>query len=89
MTSSRSDNIFLKPELICLAFLVLYFLTAAPSLGWRDAPEFAVTTHTLGIAHPAGFPTYSLLTKVLAFIPLGSIPFRLNLFSALFASFSL
>ncbi len=89
MISSRSEKSLLGPEIICLVFLILYFLTAAPSLGWRDAPEFTVTTHTLGIAHPAGFPTYSLLTKALTFIPLGSIAFRLNLFSALFAALAL
>ncbi|MEE9516225.1 MAG: DUF2723 domain-containing protein, partial [Candidatus Adiutricales bacterium] len=89
MISSRSEKSLLGPEIICLVFLILYFLTAAPSLGWRDAPEFTVTTLTLGIAHPAGFPTYSLLTKALTFIPLGSIAFRLNLFSALFAALAL
>jgi len=81
MNSSRSTIFFPRPEIICLIFLVLYFLMAAPSLGWRDAPEFAVTSYTLGIAHPAGFPTYSLLTKALTFLPLGSIPFRVTLFS--------
>ncbi|MBW2623349.1 MAG: DUF2723 domain-containing protein [Deltaproteobacteria bacterium] len=89
MTFSRSEKPLLGPEIICLIFLVLYMLTTAPSLGWRDAPEFTVTTHTLGIAHPAGFPTYSLLSKLLTFIPLGSIPFRINLFSALFAALTL
>ncbi|MBW2092268.1 MAG: DUF2723 domain-containing protein [Deltaproteobacteria bacterium] len=89
MPSSRETVSFPRPEVICLAFLILYFLTAAPSLGWRDAPEFAITSYTLGIAHPAGFPTYSLLSKVLTFLPLGSIPFRVTLFSVLMAVFCL
>ncbi len=89
MPPSRSHAYFPRPEIICLAFLVLYFLTAAPSLGWRDAPEFAVTSYTLGIAHPAGFPTYSLLSKAMTFLPLGSIPFRVTLFSVLMAVFCL
>ncbi|MFH1092496.1 MAG: DUF2723 domain-containing protein, partial [Pseudomonadota bacterium] len=75
--------------MVCLSLLVLYLLTAAPSLGWRDAPEFAATTQTLGIAHPAGFPTYSLLSKLLTFLPLGSLPFRVTLFSAFCAAAAL
>lgn len=86
MTSSRGRGSSFGPELACLGLLVLYLFTAAPSLGWRDAPEFAVTAQTLGIAHPAGFPTYSLAAKALTFLPLGSLPFRLNLFSAFFAA---
>ena len=78
-----------RPEVICLVLLALYVLTAQPSLGWRDNPEFADTTWTLGIAHPAGFPTFSLLTKVITFLPLGGIPFRIALASAFFGVLSL
>ena len=68
----------------CGLLFILYAATAMPGLGWRDAPEFAVATHTLGIAHPAGFPTFSLLTKVFTLIPLGSIPFRITLAESFF-----
>ena len=71
------------PLLVCLVLLVLYLSTASPSVGWRDGPEFADTSHTLGIAHPAGFPTFSLVSKLFTFLPLGSIPFRLTVFVAL------
>jgi len=77
------------PVWICLVLFILYLSTAIPSLGWRDNPEFAASTHTLGIAHPAGFPTYSLLTKAVALLPVGSIPFRLSLAAALFTTLSL
>ena len=66
------------------ALFLLYAVTAMPGLGWRDAPELAVTSHTLGIAHPAGFPTFSLFTKCFTFLPLGSIPFRIALAAAFF-----
>ena len=66
------------------ALFLLYAATSMPGLGWRDAPEFAVTTQTLGIAHPAGFPTFSLLTKCLTFLPFGGIPFRIVLAAAFF-----
>ena len=44
-----------------LAIFFLYLWTTAPFLYWRDAPEFVDTVATLGIAHPAGFPAYTLL----------------------------
>ncbi|PIQ97132.1 MAG: hypothetical protein COV67_05865 [Nitrospinae bacterium CG11_big_fil_rev_8_21_14_0_20_56_8] len=75
-------------------FLILlpwgvYLATLSPTIGHRDAPEFVNTAFALGIAHPAGFPTYSLLAKALTFIPLGSIVFRINLFSATAACLAL
>jgi tetratricopeptide (TPR) repeat protein len=73
------------PEIICLVFLVLYIGTAYAVPGWRDNPEFADAAYTLGVAHPAGFPTYSLLAKMAIFLPLGSIPFRVAAFSGLAA----
>ncbi len=68
-------------------FLILfawawYLLTLAPSILYFDSPEFVNTAYTLGISHPAGFPLYNMLTKSFTLAPLGSIPFRVNLFSA-------
>jgi hypothetical protein len=43
----------------------------------------------LGISHPAGFPTYNLLVKAFTYLPLGSIAFKVNLFSLVFACLTL
>src|SRR5215831_14588375 len=61
----------------------LYIWGLAPTIYWRDSPEFVTAVHLLGISHPAGSPTYSLFAKPLAFLPVGSIALRVNLFSAL------
>ena len=63
----------------------IYLVTLCPTQFYQDTPEFINTAFTLGISHPAGFPTYNLLAKALTFLPLGSIAFRVNLFSALAA----
>ncbi len=70
-----------------LFFLILfawawYLVTLAPSIVHSDSPEFINTAFTLGISHPAGFPLYNILAKGFTLAPLGSIPFRVNLFSA-------
>jgi len=61
----------------------LYIWGLAPTIYWRDSPEFITAVHLLGISHPAGSPMYTLLAKPLTFLPLGSIALRVNLFSAL------
>ena len=71
--------------LVVPALFFSYLLTLSPTILWRDAPEFANVAFTFSIAHPAGFPTYSLLVKALTFLPLGNIAFKTNLASALFS----
>jgi len=77
------------PAWVCLPLFALYVLTAGPGPGWRDNPEFAVSAATLGVAHPLGFPTYSLTVKLLTWLPLADLPFRATLGSALFAALAL
>ncbi|PIR01779.1 MAG: hypothetical protein COV66_00250 [Nitrospinae bacterium CG11_big_fil_rev_8_21_14_0_20_45_15] len=68
---------------------IVYLATISPTVGYKDSPEFIDTAFTLGISHPAGFPTYNLLAKLATFLPFGSIAFKINLFSALFACLTL
>lgn len=79
---------FFPHVLIILSFLV-YIKTICPTIYWRDAPEFANVGYSLGIAHPSGSPTYSLISKIITFIPIGSIGFRINLVSLIFAILSI
>ena len=71
--------------LLALSFILfcVYLMTLCPQIYWRDAPEFVATSSTLSFSHPAGSPTYNLAAKTMTFLPLGSIAFRVNLFSAL------
>jgi len=63
--------------------------TIAPTIFHQDSPEFVNTAFTLGISHPAGFPIYNLLAKAVTFFPLGSIAFKVNLFSTVAACLSI
>ena len=68
-----------------LAFL-LYALTAAPGLTWghdgADGGDLIAASMTFGVPHPSGYPTWCLLGRLFAFLPLGSIARRFNLFSS-------
>jgi tetratricopeptide (TPR) repeat protein len=74
---------FLVAHGLFLLASALYIWGLAPTIYWRDSPEFIAAVHLLGISHPAGSPTYALLAKPLTFLPLGSIALRVNLFSSL------
>ena len=72
-----------------LASLILYGVTAAPSVAtlFDDSLEFQVVLPTLGIAHPSGYPLYTLLGKLFTFLlPFRDPAGRVNLFSALAAA---
>lgn len=70
--------------------LLLYVLTLSPSYIPIDSAEFTLCSYFLGVCHPPGFALYTLLTKVLLLIiPIGTIAFRANLITALYASFGI
>src|SRR5438105_2056790 len=45
------------------AFLV-YVRTLAPSIVWGDSPELTAAAYTAGVAHPTGYPLYTLLAHI-------------------------
>lgn len=72
-----------------LAFL-LYSATAAPSIltFFDDSLEFQLVAPTLGIAHPTGYPLYTLLGALWSRVlfPIGNWAWRMNMFSAFAAA---
>jgi hypothetical protein len=67
-----------------LAALVLYAATLAPTVAtvFDDSLEFQVVLPSLGIAHPTGYPLYTLLGWAFSRLPLGDLAFRVNVLSA-------
>ncbi|MFQ5813081.1 MAG: protein O-mannosyl-transferase family, partial [Anaerolineae bacterium] len=61
---------------------LLYVSTMAPSVAPGDSAEFQFVPYILGIAHPPGYALYVLLGKLFTLLPLGSVAYRMNLFSA-------
>jgi tetratricopeptide (TPR) repeat protein len=52
-----------------LAAALFYLLQLTPGLGWYDSPELAGVAHTLGIAHPTGYPFWSLAGHLFGLLP--------------------
>jgi hypothetical protein len=67
------------------AALTAYFNTMAPSVAtvFDDSLELQLVAFQPGIAHPTGYPLYTLLGKLFTFIPLGDVAYRVNLMSVM------
>lgn len=62
--------------------LILYGRTLTPGLLTGDGGEFQTLATLLGHTHPTGYPVYLALAKLLTFLPVGDVAYRVNLFSA-------
>lgn len=70
------------PVVLGLVVFIWHALTVPGGLFWLDAGDFVTASCDLGVAHPTGFPLYTLLGKAFCELPLGSAAFRLSLLSA-------
>lgn len=86
MISIRNKIKLLFAVLSFVVSLVVYILTLAPGVFFVDSGELAVACIRLGIAHPTGYPLFTLLGRIFALIPSSEPVFVLNFSSALFSS---
>jgi hypothetical protein len=69
-----------------LVALVVYLRTLAPTVAGGDSGELVAVGATLGVAHPPGYPLYTLLAHAFTWLPVGGTAARVNLFSAVCAA---
>ena len=65
-----------------LAVLAVYLRTLAPTVVGGDSGELIAVAATLGVAHPPGYPLYTLLAHAFTWLPFGGVALRVNLLSA-------
>lgn len=65
-----------------IVVLAVYVRTLAPTVAGGDSGELITVAYTLGVAHPPGYPLYTIVAKLFTLIPIGSIAWRVNLSSA-------
>jgi transmembrane protein TMEM260 (protein O-mannosyltransferase) len=81
-------------DLICavavgVLTLALFVATLQPDVGGpEDTPKFQFLGYVLGTGHPPGYPLYVMLSHVFVQLPIGTIAYRANLFSAVMAALS-
>lgn len=80
------NDVFIGVMLALVAFAV-YLRTLAPTVDFIDSGELAAVAATLGIAHPSGYPLFTLIGYVFAHLPLGlRTVYQLNIMSAVLCS---
>ncbi len=67
---------------------IIYYLTLAPTVNFIDSGELAAVASTLGIAHPTGYPLFTLIGYLFSNFPIEfQVIKKLNLMAAFFSAF--
>lgn len=66
---------------VVAAAFAVYFATAARDIVFGDTPELTAVALTLGVAHPPGYPIFTVLGWLFGQLPIGPLPFRVALLS--------
>ena len=77
----------------CLVLILasgsLYVATLAPTVTSEDSGELIAAAHHWGIAHPPGYPLWTILCGLfIRIVPFGNVAWQANLFSAVCSSVS-
>jgi hypothetical protein len=70
---------------LIIVFGLLYTYNLSPGLPWLDSGELIAAAHSLGFSHPPTHPFYALCSHALSYLLPGTIAYRYNAISMLFA----
>mgnify|MGYP002863695691 CR=1 FL=1 len=65
---------------------IVYITTLAPGLYFIDTGELAAVCVKLGVAHPTGYPLFTILGSIFSKLPIGDYIYRLNVMCAVLSS---
>jgi 4-amino-4-deoxy-L-arabinose transferase-like glycosyltransferase len=82
MPSALSRAVIIGAAGVGLVAFVVYLLTLQRSVPAGDSGELIAAASVLGVAHPPGYPLFTLLGHVATWLPFGSPALRVNLLSA-------
>jgi hypothetical protein len=74
------------PAITGLGVFLVYLRTLLPGIGGGDSGELVATACATGVAHPPGYPLYTMLAKLFTLLPFGTVAWRANLLSAVCGS---
>lgn len=74
--------------IVTMISFIVYVLTMMPDIGFTDSGELAAVAHTLGIAHPTGYPLYTILAHAWSFISPYSTVYDLHLLAGICTALS-
>ncbi|KAK7804815.1 hypothetical protein U0070_001199 [Myodes glareolus] len=69
------------------AVAAVFTVTLPRSLPGGDSGELITAAHELGVAHPPGYPLFTLVASLaITLFPFGSVAYRVNLLCGLFGA---
>ena len=80
---------FLMALALAVFGLAIYTRVLAPDVLYSDSGEFQTLAYTWGTTHTTGYPIYLVLARIIGFIPIGSLAWRISFASAVFAAVTL
>jgi len=84
--AQKSYNLIFAAAVSIIAFS-LYLMTLAPTVWFIDSGELSAVASSLGIAHPTGYPLFTIVGHIFTLLPISSSEvYKLNLMSAFFCS---
>lgn len=86
-THLSADEV-LPPLLIFLATFGLYLLSMPKTVGFEDDGFFILAAYYNGVAHPPGYPLFTMVGHLFTLFPWGSIAARVHAASAFFGALS-
>ncbi|MBI3789057.1 MAG: DUF2723 domain-containing protein [Ignavibacteriales bacterium] len=76
--------------LISIVVFIAYTTTMCPTVSFIDSGELATVASTLSIAHPTGYPLFTLLGRCAVMSPISAPPIeKLNFLAALFTAIAM
>lgn len=86
MTKTDTKKLIIYRLISFVVPFIVYMITLAPDVTFIDAGELAAVATKLGIAHPTGYPLFTVLGKLFTLIPLGEEIYMLNFMNAVISS---
>lgn len=75
--------------LVAVLGLAVFTRVLAPDVLYSDSGELQTLAYTWSTTHTTGYPVYLLLARIVTFLPVGTLAWRVNFASALFAALTL
>ncbi|MCL4377172.1 MAG: DUF2723 domain-containing protein [Actinobacteria bacterium] len=91
----KAKGFILKYKIVITASLafsvpfIIYLLTLEHKLVGGDTTWYAIQIPQMKVLVPTGYPTFSLIGKLMSIIPIGDLAYRLNLISAIFGALTI
>lgn len=86
MQSRLAQHLSRLPWYHAALALIVYATTIAPTISHTDSGELAAVAYTGGVAHPTGYPLFTLLGWLWSRIPVGNTALLLNILCMLFVA---